>query len=319
MLPRQLPRFYRAFVCAECSLASTSSLFSLATPFRREIHSTVAPHHPNTPPNSPEPPHPTSSSQIVPSQPNLNPSRSISTSSAVPPDPPPPVSGLPVPAAYDPGSPPPHSPPPPFHTHAFFTALEKSFPTATARSLMRATRALLSDRIGKVKRDGLTYQDLDNQAYLFRAAMSEMRTESSVRGRSEMAGVRTQAAALRREVDVLNGKMKEDITTLKHEVQMDVDTRKNEEKNESKRRDIMLEEVLNKSLVTLYDLRSDMEEVRWDNMRKSVAALSAFLILIVISMELRPKSKSTPVPVPVHVPHIPQTQMEGLDKMESIT
>jgi hypothetical protein len=28
--------------------------------------------------------------------------------------------------------------------------------------------------------------------------------------------------------------------------------------------------MLNKSLVTLYDLRSDIEEVKWDNMRKSV-------------------------------------------------
>ena len=73
---------------------------------------------------------------------------------------------------------------------------------------------------------------------------------------------------------------------------MDVDSRKNEARNESKRQDIAIEvsclvifiqktqsecvlalvyqEVLNKSLVTLYDLRSDMEEVKWDNMRKSV-------------------------------------------------
>jgi hypothetical protein len=36
----------------------------------------------------------------------------------------------------------------------------------TARSLMRATRALLVDRIGKVKRDGLTYKDLDNVSAL---------------------------------------------------------------------------------------------------------------------------------------------------------
>lgn len=51
---------------------------------------------------------------------------------------------------------------PPFHTHAFFAALEKNFPTPTARSLMRATRALLIDRIGKVRREGLTVKDLDN-------------------------------------------------------------------------------------------------------------------------------------------------------------
>ena len=51
---------------------------------------------------------------------------------------------------------------PPFHTHAFFTALEKTFPEQTARSLMRATRALLIDRIGKVRKEGLTVKDLDN-------------------------------------------------------------------------------------------------------------------------------------------------------------
>ena len=65
--------------------------------------------------------------------------------------------GPPVPAR----SPPPYTAPP-FHTHAFFRALEHSFPTPTARSLMRATRALLVDRVGRVKRDGLTVKDIDN-------------------------------------------------------------------------------------------------------------------------------------------------------------
>lgn len=51
---------------------------------------------------------------------------------------------------------------PPFDTHVFFSVLEKTFPKPTARSLMRATRALLVDRIAKVKRDGLTYKDVDN-------------------------------------------------------------------------------------------------------------------------------------------------------------
>lgn len=65
----------------------------------------------------------------------------------------------------------PHTPTysnPPFHTHVFFTALEKTFPTPTARSLMRATRALLVDRIGKVRREGLTVKDLDNVRSLFK-------------------------------------------------------------------------------------------------------------------------------------------------------
>src|SRR5712671_6981914 len=61
---------------------------------------------------------------------------------------------------------------PPFDTHAFLGVIETTFPTPTARSLMRATRALLVDRIGKVKRDGLTYKDLDNvSAVPFSAAL----------------------------------------------------------------------------------------------------------------------------------------------------
>ena len=51
---------------------------------------------------------------------------------------------------------------PPFHTHKFFLALEKSFPTQTARSLMRATRALLVDRTGRVRREALGTKDLEN-------------------------------------------------------------------------------------------------------------------------------------------------------------
>ena len=51
---------------------------------------------------------------------------------------------------------------PPFHTYQFFMALEKTFPTESARNLMRATRALLVDRLGKVRRDGLNQKDLDN-------------------------------------------------------------------------------------------------------------------------------------------------------------
>lgn len=124
---------------------------------------------------------------------------------------------------------------PPFHTHAFFTALEKTFPTPTARSLMRATRALLVDRVGKVRREGLTVKDLDNvrsisslfsiliffeilqQAYLFRAALSELRAEITMMTNNDSAAIRSATAALRREVDRLDVKMKEDIGTLKHE------------------------------------------------------------------------------------------------------
>ena len=98
------------------------------------------------------------------------------------------------------------------------------------------------------------------QAYLFRAALSEMRTEMTTRTRAETAAIRAQSASLRRDVDALGARLKEGIDGLKHEcvkglfffslsrhstrdprIQMDVESRKNEEKGASKKVDLEIE------------------------------------------------------------------------------
>jgi hypothetical protein len=49
-----------------------------------------------------------------------------------------------------------------FDTHRFVTDLERSFPTPVARTLMRATRAILVMRFGRVKHEVFGVRDLDN-------------------------------------------------------------------------------------------------------------------------------------------------------------
>lgn len=58
---------------------------------------------------------------------------------------------------------------------------------------------------------------IPQQAYLFRAALSEMRTEMTTRTRAETAAIRAQSASLRREVDALSVRLKESVEGLKHE------------------------------------------------------------------------------------------------------
>lgn len=75
-----------------------------------------------------------------------------------------------------------------------------------------------------------------------------------------------------------------------------------------------MQEVLNKAIVELGDLRASMEEVKWNNMRKAVgdyrpflflsslispflAALGAFLLLIILSMELFNSQRTHPTPI----------------------
>ncbi|KAI1792931.1 hypothetical protein LXA43DRAFT_886695 [Ganoderma leucocontextum] len=192
-----------------------------------------------------------------------------------------PQSGLPLPY----GGPAPHVNPP-FNTHRFFTVLEQSFPSPIARNLMHATRALLADRIGRVKRDALTVQDLESQAYLFRAARSELRSETSALTRKETAAMRSATIALRREVDTLDTRMNEDVVNLKHEIQMDLDSRKSEARSELKRMDMQVEEVLSRALITISELKTQVEESRWEKMKAAVCALAVLSVVIIISIEV---------------------------------
>ena len=143
-----------------------------------------------------------------------------------------------------------------------------------------------------------------------------MRTEVTTRTRTETATIRAQSASLRRDVDALSARLKEGMDGLKHECVLGLSwpyartpTRwlqnPNGHRKPEERRERRVQEgrprdrgalynwpgpaaqiyvcgnaqaMLNKSLVTLYDLRSDVEEVKWDNMRKSVGE-SIFRVL----------------------------------------
>ena len=141
MLSRALPRLGRTL--------STPPSISFA---RREVYADANPvSHPLDP---------SGSSHSTPNTASLDTSLPAYVASNTPP----PAISSEVPTTYmsDPSSKSPTYTSPPFHTHTFFAALEKTFPEQIARSLMRATRALLVDRIGRVQREGLTVKDLDN-------------------------------------------------------------------------------------------------------------------------------------------------------------
>lgn len=62
-----------------------------------------------------------------------------------------------------------------------------------------------------------SFSTSQQQAYLFRAALSKLRAELTMSTKNDSATIRAATAALRREVDLLDVKMKEDLGNLKHE------------------------------------------------------------------------------------------------------
>jgi len=137
--------------------------------------------------------------------------------------------------------------------------------------------------------------------------------------KNDSAAIRAGTAALRREVDRLDVKMKEDIANLKHEIQMELDSRKNEAKADLKQQDIAIEELQNKAIVNVSDLRTDVEEIKWENMRKAVVTLSAFVVATIIMMEILPHPKSTSQKPPPPIPPDVNVPTEGLERTDWVT
>lgn len=164
----------------------------------------------------------------------------------------------------------------PFDTHAFVTRLEKAgFSSKVAESLMRATRQMLVERSGRAKTDLLHKEDTENAAYLFRAALSELRTELNVRARNDGLALRSATNTLRREVDSLNQRMKEEIGGLKHDIEMDMNNRKGETRSDQKAYELFIEEINGKFTISLGDLKTEIEQAKWDATRR---AISEFLL-----------------------------------------
>nr|XP_018260295.1 mitochondrial protein [Kwoniella dejecticola CBS 10117]OBR82453.1 mitochondrial protein [Kwoniella dejecticola CBS 10117] len=168
----------------------------------------------------------------------------------------------------------------PFDTHAFVSYLEKNeISRNSARALMEAVRELIIKRGTRTGKDMVGKEDAENAAYLFNAALSELRTELSVQARNDGLALKAMAGAIRREVEGLEQKLKEDVQVLKHDIEMDMNNRKAETRTEMKGFDIYIEEINNKFTISLGDLRTEIESVKWDATRRAIS----IIILIVVA------------------------------------
>ncbi|WVQ79174.1 hypothetical protein IAT38_001270 [Cryptococcus sp. DSM 104549] len=201
----------------------------------------------------------------------------------------------------------------PFDTHAFVSYLEKNgLSRGTARALMESVRDMIIKRGTRTGDTMVGKEEMENAAYLFNAALSELRTELSVQARNDGLALKAMAGAIRREVEGLEQKMKEDIQTLKHDIEMDMNNRKAETRTEMKGFDIYIEEINNKFTISLGDLRTEIESVKWDATRRAISVIVLIVVATVGSITFftadpeQPKNKAAkaaaaaaPAPAPM--------------------
>jgi hypothetical protein len=164
----------------------------------------------------------------------------------------------------------------PFNTNRFVNTLESrgEFDRSTAEEIMRATKALLTVAEEEAARDLVAKTDLENEAYLFSAALSELRTEVQMTARTDGIALRSLNAQLQREVDSLSQKMREDMNSLKNDNQLDLNNRKEEASTDINTIEQRILDLNSKFILLVGDTRAALEANKWIQTRRSIGKAS---------------------------------------------
>ena len=153
----------------------------------------------------------------------------------------------------------------------------------------KTIRALLIHRLEVSKFQTLSRQTIESEAYLFRAAMSELRNEIQTLRRNESAGYRQDLAVLHGEADALELQMREDLNAMRNDVTLEVDNRKAASRAEDKTLDIKIHELNNRMTKRLGDLRTEVEAHKWRLTRTMVSTIITAVIATILLSTWREK------------------------------
>ncbi|ORX50853.1 hypothetical protein DM01DRAFT_1337453 [Hesseltinella vesiculosa] len=162
-----------------------------------------------------------------------------------------------------------------FDTYRLLRALEnQGFSRQQAEVVMKGIKFKLRESTAQLRNELLLRSDLENESYLFKAELSELRTEIQIMRRNDTQMLQTEASIITREVDALGQRLREDVAVMKNDVTLDMNNRKNETQEEQKAIDMKIQEINNKFTIQLGEVRTELEAVRWETIWKGMAGIA---------------------------------------------
>ncbi|KAF9978944.1 Succinate--CoA ligase [GDP-forming] subunit beta, mitochondrial [Mortierella antarctica] len=184
-----------------------------------------------------------------------------------------------------------------FNTNKVVTKLENNgFLRGQAEGIMRAIKGLLGQHTNKIRKNMLTSGDLENESYLFKAALTELRTELQILRKNDAAALAIKSEIISREIDSLNQKLREDIANLKNDIAIDMNSRKSDVREEQKALEIRIQSMSNHYMAQLGDMRTKMEAAKWEATRKGMVAIFISATFVLLTSRILMSSKDEKVP-----------------------
>ena len=156
-----------------------------------------------------------------------------------------------------------------------------------AITTMKSMRLMLADNTDLAKEALVSKSQMENEAYLFKAACAELKTEVMTRRKSEQEKMRTERTQLQHEVDILSQTFTQRSGALKEDLKGMFDDRKMAVRNEQRDMESKIQQLNYKITVMLQaDAKSEVEGLRWLMTRRVILTLAAVVVMAIGGLKL---------------------------------
>ncbi|KAJ9050568.1 hypothetical protein DSO57_1018121 [Entomophthora muscae] len=182
-------------------------------------------------------------------------------------------------------------------THKLLTKLEgKGFTQGQCTCIMRAITSLLNEKAFNAKTGLLSNSELEKGTYLFKAALSELRTEVQILRRNDQAALTSEMDHIRKGIDLFTQSLPTEVNQLKVELQMELNTHHHELSFLIKSNDMATQDMVNKYYLEISDLKAQIEAMKWESIRQGILMVFASaLALTSITLIFKAKEYFFPV------------------------
>lgn len=151
-----------------------------------------------------------------------------------------------------------------FDTYKLVRNLEKqdSLTRPQAVAIMQIINAYLIDHSQAYKSALVSNALLDNQNYLYKTYLQEIRSELANLRQDDSISLKTDVDKVFRELELLNQKFGELQNDLKTDTSMEINTRKQDYKEIGTRIELGIQEVKHKLIISMSNLKTQIEQIK---------------------------------------------------------
>lgn len=190
-----------------------------------------------------------------------------------------------------------------FDTQTLYTDLKNAgFSDSQAEALMNTLQSILGLVVRDCLENGIPHWAAENEAYLFEAACSEIRNEILASRSVQAAQYRTDLSRLQRDYEILSHEADEWTSSLRVELEMEINERKSAARAEENSIQLKIQELNNRITIDLIsDMKGEIEALRWQATRRGLLAVifvaaSIMFLTSASKKESAPARRSTPAP-----------------------